>query len=364
MRVGIVSPYSLTMPGGVQMQILGLARAMAKRGVAVRVLGPCDGPPPETFVTPLGDSIPTTANGSVAPLAPDPACSLRTIAALRSEAFDVLNVHEPLAPGPPLISTVMHPAPIVGTFHAAGRSSSYRYLGKGTRYYSQRLDARVAVSPDAAALARTGIDGEFLTWFNGIEVERFAFATPYPTTRRAIFFLGRHEERKGLAVLLDAFRRIDDDVELWIGGDGPQTNELKRLHAKDARIAWLGRITDADRNARLRGATMFCAPSLGGESFGVVLLEAMAAGTVVVASDLPGYRNAATPDVNALMVPPDDPAALAATIKRVLRDDALAVRLESAGRQRADELSMDVLADRYLELFDQLLRAPSSTAAS
>jgi phosphatidyl-myo-inositol alpha-mannosyltransferase len=364
MRVGLVSPYSLTLPGGVQVQILGLARAMAKRGVAVRVLGPCDGPPPETFVTPLGDSIPTAANGSVAPLAPDPACSLRTIAALRSEEFDVLNVHEPLAPGPSLIATVLHPAPIVGTFHAAGRSSSYRYLGRGTRYYSQRLDARVAVSPDAAALARTGIEGDFLTWFNGIEVERFAHAEPYPSTHQSIFFLGRHEERKGLAVLLDAFRRIDDDVELWIGGDGPQTVELKRLHATDRRISWLGRISDAERNSRMRGATVFCAPSLGGESFGVVLLEAMAAGTVVVASDLPGYRNAATPDVNALMSPPDDPIALAKTLRQVLRDEALALRLEAAGRLRADELSMDRLADRYIQLFRHLMAAEPARRAA
>jgi phosphatidyl-myo-inositol alpha-mannosyltransferase len=356
MRIGIVSPYSLTLPGGVQMQILGLARTLARRGHPVRVLGPCDGPPPESFVTPLGNSIPTAANGSVAPLAPDAASALRTVRALRDEDFDVLNVHEPLAPGPPLVSLVLHPAPIVGTFHAAGRSSSYRYLGTGTRYYSKRLDARVAVSRDAAALASTGVVGDFEVWFNGIDIETYATAAAWPSPVPSIFFLGRHEERKGLAVLLEAFAEIDLDIRLWVGGTGPQTDELKARYRHDPRIDWLGRLSDVDRNRRMRGATVFCAPSLGGESFGVVLLEAMAAGTVVVASDLVGYRNVATDDLNAVLVAPGRAGELAAALRRVVVDDELAVRLEASGRTRADELSMERLADRYLDLFDRLVR--------
>src|SRR5712671_3930008 len=104
MRIGLVSPYSLTLPGGVQAQVLGLARELRRRGHEARVLGPCDGPPPETFVTPLGNSIPTAANGSVAPLAPDPSAALRTIRALRDESFEVVHVHEPLVPGPTMTS--------------------------------------------------------------------------------------------------------------------------------------------------------------------------------------------------------------------------------------------------------------------
>ena len=126
MRVGIVCPYSLTLPGGVQGQVLGLARVLRAMGHEARVLAPCDAPPPELFVIPLGNSIPTAANGSVAPLAPDPSCQLRAIRALADEAFDVLHLHEPLAPGPTMTALVMHPAPTVGTFHAAGDSTSYR----------------------------------------------------------------------------------------------------------------------------------------------------------------------------------------------------------------------------------------------
>ena len=122
MRVGLVCPYSLTLPGGVQGQVLGLGRALRDLGVDARVLGPCDGPPPDTFVTPLGNSIPTAANGSMAAIAPDPSASLRTIRALRDEHFDVVHLHEPLAPGPTQTALVFSDRPLVGTFHRAGES--------------------------------------------------------------------------------------------------------------------------------------------------------------------------------------------------------------------------------------------------
>ena len=128
MRIGILCPYSLTVPGGVQMQVLGLARALRSRGLEARVLGPCDGPPPESFVTPLGNSLPTSANGSIAPLAPDPPAMFRTLQALSAERFDVVHLHEPLAPGPTLTAAVTHRYPTVGTFHAAGTSASYQLI--------------------------------------------------------------------------------------------------------------------------------------------------------------------------------------------------------------------------------------------
>jgi phosphatidylinositol alpha-mannosyltransferase len=354
----MVCPYSLSIPGGVQAQVLGLARQLRHRGHEVRVLGPCDGPPPESFVTPLGDSLPTAANGSIAPLAPDPAATLRTFRVLRDEAFDVIHVHEPLAPGPPITTVTLHYAPTVGTFHAAGRSTGYRILAPMLKRLVERIDHRVAVSKDALALVLDNLGGnpsDYTLLFNGVDVRGISSVAGHGSDRPAIFFVGRHEERKGLEVLLQAVRRLDDDVVCWVAGEGDDTARLKIEYGDDPRVEWLGRITDAEKLARLRGAAVFCAPSLHGESFGVVLLEAMAAGTPVVASALDGYRNVATDGSDALMVPPGDAAALAGAIRRVLHDRQLCERLVERGCARADELSMDRLADRYVAIYQGLL---------
>jgi phosphatidylinositol alpha-mannosyltransferase len=355
MRVGLVCPYSLSLPGGVQGQVLGLARELRRQGHEARVLGPCDGPPPEAFVTPLGNSLPTAANGSVAPLAPDPPAALRTIRALNDERFDVVHVHEPLAPGPPMTTVMMHPAPLVGTFHAAGRSSSYVIFRPLLRWMAARIDRKVVVSKDALELARSHLGGEYSVMFNGVEVEDIAGTAPTPTTNPTIFFLGRHEERKGLAVLLHAFQSLPDDVRLWIGGDGPDSPQLRDEYRDDGRITWLGRIDDPEKLARLRGASVICAPSLHGESFGVVLIEAMAAGTPVVASSIDGYRNVATDGLDALLVPPGDPDALAAELGKVLADDTLAAALSTAGRRRAQDFSMRTLAAEYARIYRELV---------
>jgi phosphatidylinositol alpha-mannosyltransferase len=350
-RIGLVCPYSLSLPGGVQGQVLGLARSLRALGHEVRVLGPCDGPPPDGGVTPLGMCVPLAANGSVAPIAPDLPCALRTIRALRDEGFDVVHLHEPLVPGPCMTSAVMASAPLVGTFHAAGESAAYRYAPGPLRWLAGRLAVRTAVSADAVDLASSHLGGTYLQTFNGVEVGRFAKATPWPTDRPTILFVGRHEERKGLAVLLAALPHLPADVELWVAGDGPDTAALRRSVSDDPRVTWLGRVDDEERNSRLRGADVLCAPSLRGESFGVVLLEAMAARTPVVASDLPGYANVARQGREGLLVPPGDAPALGAALSLVLGDRSLARDLVEAGALRADELSMDSLAGRYLELY-------------
>ncbi|HEX4868927.1 MAG TPA: glycosyltransferase family 4 protein [Acidimicrobiales bacterium] len=355
MRVGLVCPYSLTIPGGVQGQVLGLARALRTLGHEVRVLGPCDGPPPDAGVTPLGHSVPTAANGSVAPLAPDPSAQLRTIRALRDEDFDVVHLHEPIAPGPTMTALLFGDAPMVGTFHAAGVSAAYRYLGWALKRLAARLDHRCAVSPDAQRLAQTYLGGRYQLLFNGIEVERFANGPAHPTEAPTIFFLGRHEPRKGLEVLLEAMGELPQNVRLWVGGDGPQTAELQARHACDPRIEWLGRVSDDERGARMRGCTVYCSPSVRGESFGMVLLEAMASGGALVASDLDGHRNVATDGVDALLTPVGDAAALAKALGRVLDDDGLRRELVVGGRKRADELSMTHLAERYVEIYTALL---------
>ena len=354
MRIALVCPYSLTVPGGVQGQVLGLARALRTLGHDARVLGPCDGPPPEVGVIPLGNSIPTAANGSMAPIAPDPSCAMRTIAVLRDEHFDVLHLHEPLAPGPTVTCVALASVPLVGTFHASGVSAAYRVLRPLTRWLARRLDVRCAVSEDAKAMAVRALGGEYQVLFNGIEVERFAKATPWPTTGPTVLFLSRHEARKGLEVLLAAMERLPHDARLWVASDGPETAKLRARTEGDTRVEWLGRIGDAERASRLRGADVLCAPSLRGESFGMVLLEGMAAQTPVVASDIPGYRNVAGGGgcgQAALLVPPGDAAALARALGRVLDEPTTAAHLVVAGEARANEFSMDHLASRYVDLY-------------
>lgn len=365
MRVGLVCPYSLTLPGGVQGQVLSLGSALRAKGLDVRILGPCDGPPPDPSVTPLGDSLPTAANGSVAPIAPDPSAQLRLIRALRDERFDVVNVHEPIAPGVTQTALVFKSQPLVGTFHAAGRIAMYSWLTPVVHWLGRRLDARIAVSDEARAMALEAAGGDYEVLFNGVDLDAYSGSEgPEASEQRddrdddgrpTILFLGRHEPRKGLAVLLEAMRRLPPDVRLWVGSDGPQTEELQRSVAGDPRIEWLGRLSEADKHDRLRRADVFCAPSLGGESFGVVLLEAMAAHTAVVASDIAGYAKVARADRDALLVPPDDADALAGALARVLDRRELRASLVASGIERAEEFSMSRLADRYIDVFERVV---------
>lgn len=355
MRIGLISPYSLTLPGGVQNQILALARVLGERGHRVRVLGPCDGAPPAAGITPLGASIPTAANGSVAPIAPDPACALRTIRALRDEAFDVIHIHEPIAPGPCQTALFMMVAPIVGTWHAAGGSKAY--LVPGTAWLASRMQVRTAVSADAAAMARDALGGEYELTFNGIELDRFDKTDPYVATHPTIAFVGRHEPRKGLGVLLEALRQLPDSVRVWVLSEGSETEILQRRFAHDPRIEWIGPVSDEEKIARVKGADALCVPSLHGESFGIVLLEGMAAGTPVVASDLHGYRNVAETGSEAVLVPPGDVDALAVGLRSVLSDPHQREELVAAGTRRVEQFSMDRLADLYLDCYARAIAA-------
>lgn len=348
----MVSPYSFTLPGGVQMQALYLARALRRRGVSVSLLGPCDGPPPEPDIIPIGNSLFIAANGSFAPIAFDVPAFQRSYAVLRDQRFDVLHVHEPLVPAPSLAALVSKRAPLVATFHAAGGSAAYDNVSPVLRWVCNRLDWRGAVSTEAAELARRFLGGTYEVLFNGVPVDRFRQTKPHATEGPTIFFVGRHEPRKGLAVLLAAMRRLPDDVVLWVGGEGPQTEALKRRMAGDGRIRWLGRLSEEQKISRLCGADVFCAPSLRGESFGVVLLEAMAAETPIVASDIPGYSRVARPDREARLVPPGDTGRLADALTQVLASPG---DLVARGVERAERFSMDRLAERYEAVYREVL---------
>ncbi len=296
MKVSIISPYSLSAPGGVQGQVLGLARALRTLGVDARVIGPCDGPPPEPGVTSVGPSVKYVSNGSISPMAQaQKLASERTLDALRSFRPDVVHLHEPLVPGPTGAALFGATAPKVGTFHAAGEDGhpAYRALKKVAVASARQLTIRTAVSADARRMAEEALGGSYIVLPNGVDLELFTKAQPTPTRRPAVLFLGRHEPRKGLSVLLDAWAGLDRDAVLWVASDGPETKALRDRRTPN--VEWIGRITDAQKADRLKGATVFCAPALGQESFGIVLLEAMASGTAVLASDIPGYANVAAP---------------------------------------------------------------------
>ncbi|MHB1775102.1 MAG: glycosyltransferase family 4 protein [Acidimicrobiales bacterium] len=368
MNVAMVCPYSLSRPGGVQGQALGLARSLAGRGHRVLVLAPDDELSTGTdhplddastghgraAVRVIGRPTVLRSNGSQVPLALSPAAALRTLAAVRQFGADVVHLHEPLAPCAGYACLARSAVPLVGTYHRAGGSGWYRAMGPFARWANRRLAVRCAVSVAAMATAKEAMGGEYRVLFNGVATERFARARPWPTEKPTVLFVGRHEERKGLDVLLEAFGRVDAPAELWVAGAGPATEGLRRRFGGDRRVRWLGRVGDAELAERMAGAHVLCAPSLGGESFGVVLLEAMAAGCAVVASDLPGYRECAGGDAE--LVAPGDPVALAGALARVLADAATgtgrcAPAALDGGRARAASWSIDRLAERYEVLY-------------
>ena len=356
MRIGMVCPYSLAVWGGVQAQVLGLSRTLRAKGVDTQVLAPCDGPPPEPWVTPLGNSMPYAQNGSFAPLAPDPPAQLRLLGAIWDQRFDALHLHEPLAPGPTLTSAVVKPVPLIGTFHAAGEIGVYRWGRPVVRRIADRLDIKTAVSPEAAGMARRHLGGNYEILFNGIEIDSYARAMPSPEkVGPTVLFLGRHEPRKGLDVLLEAAKLLPADVSLWVAGNGPDTDQLQARYRHDRRIEWLGSLSESEKRSRLQAADVFCVPSLGGESFGLVLLEGMAAETPVVASDLHAYRVVAGDGPAAGFFATGDSEQLAKRLLAALERGQKIERQVEYGRERAAAFSMSALADAYIARYQRLL---------
>ncbi len=375
-----MSPYALDVVGGVQAHVRSLARALRAAGDDVLVLGPTAAAPtgrdtgegpasPAQARLAVGRTTAVPANGSRAPVALGPGAALRVRSLLRRAAPDVVHVHEPLVP-------VVGPAAVLGTaaarvltFHATAEGGALPVLYRGVRAPARRIVARgdvlTAVSPVAAAFhARMlGVDAGQLTIVpNGVDVARFASSGSEssrsvsreggvtrsegaPPSGPLLVFLGRLEHRKGADVVVRAFLALAAErpgLRLRVLGDGPLAPLLRSLVAGapggvGERIELAGRVDPGDLPTLLAEGDVALLPARGGESFGIVLLEAMAAGLPVVATDIPGYRTVARPDREALLVAPDDPVALAVAVARVLDDQALAARLRAAGRVRAEE---------------------------
>jgi len=350
-RIALVSPYDLDVVGGVQAHVLALAAALRSGGDEVQVLGPGSTAPGRTG---LGRSRSIPANGSRAPIALSP----RAVTALRRElrAFrpDIVHVHEPFVPAIGVAAAMTRVAPVVMTFHAAAERGAlaplYRSIRGPARLIAGRARRLIAVSDVAAAFhARAlGLDpAEFLRIPNGVDVARFRREEPTDrvTSGERIVVLGRFEHRKGVDVAVRAFLSLAPgrpEATLLLLGDGPMRARIAALVAEAptgvaARVTLQGRVGPDELPAALRSASVLVVPSRGGESFGIVLLEGMAAGVPLVASDIPGYRAVARPEQEAVLVAPDDPAALAAAIGRVLDDPVLRSSLIAAGQRRVAE---------------------------
>ena len=379
MRIALVSPYALDVAGGVQVHVRALAAALRAAGDEVLVIGPgapdrgttVDGVATRT----LGRTWSVPANGSRAPVALGAGAARRVRDLLRRAAADVVHVHGPLVPvvGPAAV-LAGDTAPRVLTFHANAEGgalpAAYRAVRPLARAVVARGAARTAVSPVAAAFhARMlGVDAATFTVVpNGVDVDRFAAAAAAAggagarsvAGPRRLVFLGRLEHRKGADTVVEAFLRlagVRPDLHLRVVGDGPLADTLARRRdaapsAVGARLELAGRAAGDRLPALLADADVAVLPARGGESFGIVLLEAMAAGVPVVATDIPGYRAVARQDREALLVPPDDPSALATAVARVLDDRPLADRLRTAGRTRAEEHAWATVAARMRTVY-------------
>jgi phosphatidyl-myo-inositol alpha-mannosyltransferase len=352
MRVAIVSPYDLAVPGGVQAHAEHLAAALRASGDEVEVFGP-------------RRSMKIRFNGSVAPIGLDPLAGRRLRADLEAARPDVIHVHEPLVPLVGIAAARCRLAPVVATFHAwSDRDRAYRLARPVGRRLVRGIDDLLAVSEAAAGYhaGALGLPREAFTIVpNGVDVARFSGVDPLPELhdpdRPTLLFVGRLEPRKGLETLVRAFGLLKPDrpdLRLLVVGDGAERARCQELlpTAQRADVVFLGRVANEELPGIYAAADVYVSPALGGESFGIVLLEAMAAGTPVVASDIPGYRSVVTDGEDGRLVPPRDPATLAEAIGTYLDDRALRDRVTEVGRRTAARYDWPVVAQevraRYL----------------
>ena len=364
MRVAQVCPYAWDRPGGVQSHVRALTRALEERGHETAVIAPRSARSirngDDASATLVGRSVPVPANGSVAPLAFGPGAGAATRQALREFAPDVLHLHEPLIPSLSLLALLNAAVPTVGTFHAAApRSLGYGVSRSLLDRAVQRLNCRTAVSDAARALVSQYFPGDYELTPNGVDAARFATAEPLawgPGLK--VLFVGRLEPRKGIDVLLLAMRRLRDlGVRLFVAGDGPEALPAKaRAVSLRVDVEWLGRLSETDLPRAYRTADVVCAPNLGGESFGIVLLEAMAAGAPVVCSDLPAFRSVATGA--ARFTPPGDSRALAGALRTALGDPEGRRRMAEASLLTAARFDWPRLVPHVEAIYERCAREP------
>jgi phosphatidylinositol alpha-mannosyltransferase len=365
MRILLVCPYDWHAPGGVQVHVRQLGSALRARRHEVVILAPGDVPATEPWVRIVGRPIRVPYAGTVAPISFSPAAWSRVRGRLRAFAPDIVHVHEPLTPSVSMLATLAADGPVVATFHAyLERSRLMRLGGPVLRRVHRRIDVSIAVSEAAAGFLRRVISGPIVIVPNGVDLDRFA--DPGPPAEglpvgRLILWVSRLDPQKGFGVMVRAFEdlaRGRPEAFLVVAGDGRDRQALERLSdGARRRVVHLGTVPHQDLPRYHAAADVFVAAATGQESFGIVLVEAMAAGVPVVATDISGYREVVRAGVDGLLVPPEDPTALARAVGRVLDEPDLALALAEAGRERARSFSWSQVVPRLEAAYEGAIAA-------
>jgi phosphatidyl-myo-inositol alpha-mannosyltransferase len=386
-RVALLSPYSWTYPGGVTRHIEALSAELIALGHDARILAPFDpddalsrrlhrgarpqrlepgGRASDHFVA-LGRTAGFSANGAVSNLVPVPPGVLAMRRELREGGYDVLHIHEPVVPllGWDALCSTAPELPLVGTFHTYSENALTNGIANmlGARRRMNHLHVRIAVSQAAAWTARRFYGGRYRIVPNGVhlaaagEVDHGTeqLDAPPPDTPMRILFIGQAVERKGLPVLLRAFEALREQVPATLTLVGAGADEVAHMMLDDRGVVALGKVSESRKLAELAAADVLCAPSLHGESFGMVLTEALAASTPVIASDIPGYRDVVRDGIDGVLTPPGDALALAEALRSLALDPAARARLSGAARVRAERFAWPHVAAEVLDCYEQAL---------
>ena len=367
MKIGLVTPYIYPLPGGVNQHVRYLYENLRLRGHDVRIISSSHGlqRASEGDVIRIGRGFSMPANGSVGTITVSPRFLSQVRDVLDREQFDLLHFHEPFVPFLSLVVLGLSNSVNVATFHAfGGFSPAYQIGSRLMRPSIGRVHGRIAVS----AVARHFIDrffpGDYKVIPNGVDIGRFDRAVPiakWQDGTKNILFVGRFEPRKGLLELLKAYRilrKTGCNCRLLVVGGGPQAKEARRYLAtrKLGGVEFLGRVSDEERDALFKTADVYCSPATGRESFGIVLLEAMAAGTAIVASDIHGYKGVARRGREGLLVPPGKPRELAGALATLLGNDELREGMGRAGLARAQEYSWERVTAKVEDYYGFVIR--------
>jgi phosphatidyl-myo-inositol alpha-mannosyltransferase len=374
MRIGVVCPYSWDVPGGVQEHIRDLAEALIDLGHTVSVISPADDDAAlPSYVVPAGRAVAVPYNGSVARLSFGPLSANRVRRWIKDGNFDVLHVHEPAAPSLSLIACWVFDGPIVATVHGATARSRVLHAAEPMlRSALEKVSGRIAVSEAARTTLVHHLGGDAVLIPNGVTISRYEKAEPlagWPGEGGAIGFLGRMDEpRKGLSVLLRAFDLIGSErpeLRLLIAGPGDTGEVLARVPGRlRERVVLLGQVSEAVKVQVYHSVDVFCAPNTGGESFGIVLAEAMAAGAPIVASDLDAFQRVLRGGRAGELFASGDPADLAAAIGRLLDDPQRRASLSAAASAAVRDYDWSRIARDVVKVYQAVMPASSAASAS